>query len=72
MSFVSERLPSTPKDDPLQESVIAFARDENPAKVNLLMGIFCGPNGKPWVLPTVKKVCNLVPGMIPLSDIIIK
>lgn len=63
MSFAWDRLPSTPKDDPLQESVVAFSRDTSPTKVNLLMGVFCGPNGKPWVLPTVKKVFNMMSRM---------
>lgn len=35
----------------------AFKRDSNPKKINLGVGAYRDDNGKPFVLPSVKKVC---------------
>ena len=34
----------------------AFKKDTNPKKINLGVGAYRDDNGKPYVLPTVKKV----------------
>lgn len=36
--------------------VEAFNRDTHPQKVNLGIGVYRGDDGKPWVLPVVRKV----------------
>ena len=36
--------------------VEAFNRDTHPQKVNLGIGAYRGDDGKPWVLPVVRKV----------------
>ena len=33
----------------------AFKRDSNPKKINLGVGAYRDDNGKPWVLPSVRK-----------------
>ena len=38
--------------------VEAFNRDTHPQKVNLGIGVYRGDDGKPWVLPVVRKVSN--------------
>ena len=35
---------------------VAFNEDSSPNKVNLGVGAYRDENGKPWVLPVVKKV----------------
>lgn len=34
-----------------------YVADTNPKKINLGVGAYRDNNGKPWVLPVVKKVC---------------
>ena len=36
--------------------VEAYNRDTHPQKVNLGIGVYRGDDGKPWVLPVVRKV----------------
>ena len=36
--------------------VEAYNRDDHPQKVNLGIGAYRDDNGKPWVLPVVRKV----------------
>ena len=36
--------------------VEAFTKDESPNKVSLAVGAYRDENGKPWVLPSVRKV----------------
>ncbi len=38
----------------------AFKKDSNPNKVNLGAGTYRGDNGKPYVLPSVRKVCHII------------
>ena len=38
--------------------VEAFNRDTHPQKVNLGIGVYRGDDGKPWVLPVVRKVSD--------------
>lgn len=40
--------------------VEAFNKDSNPNKVSLVVGAYRDDNGKPYVLPVVKKVSFLV------------
>lgn len=40
--------------------VDAFNKDDNPNKANLVVGAYRDDNGKPYVLPVVKKVSSLV------------
>ena len=35
----------------------AFKKDQNPKKINLGVGAYRDDNGKPFVLPSVMKVC---------------
>lgn len=44
---------------------VAFNEDSSPNKVNLGVGAYRDENGKPWVLPAVKKVCS--PPAAPLT-----
>ncbi len=37
----------------------AFKKDSNPNKMNLGVGAYRDDEGKPWVLPTVKKVVQV-------------
>jgi aspartate aminotransferase, mitochondrial len=36
----------------------AFKADKDPRKINLGVGAYRDENGKPYVLPSVKKVCG--------------
>jgi len=38
--------------------VEAYNRDEHPQKVNLGIGAYRDDDGKPWVLPVVRKVTH--------------
>ena len=42
--------------DPIFGLVEAFNKDPNPNKVSLVAGAYRDDNGKPYVLPTVRKV----------------
>ena len=42
--------------DPIFGLVEAFNKDPNPSKVSLVAGAYRDDNGKPYVLPTVRKV----------------
>lgn len=46
--------------DPIFGLVEAFNKDPNPNKVSLVAGAYRDDSGKPYVLPTVKKVRWLV------------
>ena len=39
----------------------AYKKDANPKKINLGVGAYRDDNGKPYVLPTVKKVSIFIP-----------
>lgn len=41
--------------DPILGVTEAFKRDSNPNKMNLGVGAYRDDNGKPWVLPSVRK-----------------
>lgn len=45
--------------DPILGLTEAFKKDPNPNKVNLGAGAYRDDNGKPYVLPTVRKVYNI-------------
>lgn len=38
----------------------AFKKDSNPKKINLGVGAYRDDNGKPYILPTVLQVCELL------------
>jgi len=40
----------------------AFKADKSPKKVNLSIGAYRDDNGKPWILPSVKKVESILQG----------
>jgi aspartate aminotransferase len=46
--------------DPIFGLVEAFNKDPNPNKVSLVAGAYRDDNGKPYVLPTVKKVERMI------------
>lgn len=44
--------------DPILGVTEAFKADKDPRKINLGVGAYRDQNGKPYVLPSVKKVCK--------------
>jgi len=48
-------LEAQPKD-PIFELVDLYSKDENPNRINISVGAYRDENGKPYVLPVVKKV----------------
>jgi len=46
--------------DPILGVTDAFRRDTNPKKINVGVGAYRDDNGKPWVLPSVRKAENRV------------
>ena len=46
--------------DPILGVTEAFKRDSNPKKINLGVGAYRDDAGKPFVLPSVKKVSTLI------------
>lgn len=52
------------------ELTAAYKADKFPKKVNLGVGAYRDNDGKPWVLPVVKKVCSfLIPVSLPSSGL---
>lgn len=43
----------------------AFKKDSNPQKMNLGAGAYRDDNGKPYVLPCIRKVCDAVLILLP-------
>jgi aspartate aminotransferase len=39
---------------------VAYQADTYPNKVNLGVGAYRDDDNKPWVLPVVKKVCDII------------
>lgn len=56
--FTAERVPQAP-EDPLFGLMTAYRNDTFEKKVDLGIGAYRDNNAKPWVLPVVKKVCEL-------------
>jgi aspartate aminotransferase len=54
-SFPAEAVPQAP-EDPLFGLMAAYRADTFDKKVDLGVGAYRDDNGKPWVLPVVKKV----------------
>ena len=50
----------------------AFKADTYDKKVNLGVGAYRDDNGKPWVLPAVKKVCYTSTIDCPLSEAFVR
>ena len=46
--------------DPILGITEAFKKDTNPKKINLGVGAYRDDNGKPYVLPSVKKVMSFL------------
>ena len=46
--------------DPILGITEAFKKDANPKKINLGVGAYRDDNGKPYVLPSVKKVMSFL------------
>lgn len=57
-NFDASAVPQAP-EDPLFGLMAAYRRDTDPNKVDLGIGAYRDDNAKPWVLPVVKKVCDL-------------
>jgi aspartate aminotransferase len=57
-SFPADAVPQAP-EDPLFGLVAAYRADTFDKKVDLGIGAYRDDNGKPWVLPVVKKVIYL-------------
>jgi len=49
------RLAIPQPSEPIFELAAAYERDTNPQKVNVSIGAYRDEDGKPWVLPTVRK-----------------
>ena len=56
--FSEDVVPQAP-EDPLFGLMTAYKADESDKKVDLGIGAYRDDNGKPWVLPVVKKVSEL-------------
>lgn len=56
--FTADRVPQAP-EDPLFGLMTAYRNDTFEKKVDLGIGAYRDNNAKPWVLPVVKKVCEL-------------
>lgn len=50
-----DAVPQAP-EDPILGLTVAFNADPSPTKVNLGVGAYRTEEGKPWVLPVVRKV----------------
>ena len=55
MTSVFENIPLAPPD-PIFNLTAAYVADTDNLKINLGVGAYRDDNGKPWVLPVVKKV----------------
>ena len=55
--FAIERLEAAPAD-PILDLTTAFNADTFAKKVNLGVGAYRTDEGKPWILPVVRKVRN--------------
>lgn len=55
-SFTAEIVPQAP-EDPLFGLMTAYRKDTSDDKVDLGIGAYRDDNGKPYILPVVKKVC---------------
>jgi aspartate aminotransferase len=53
--FTADQVPQAP-DDPHYGLRAAFRADLSEQKIDLIIGVYRGDDGKPWVLPVVKKV----------------
>jgi aspartate aminotransferase len=53
--FTADLVPQAP-DDPHYGLRAAFRADSSEQKVDLIIGVYRDDDGKPWVLPVVKKV----------------
>lgn len=56
--FTADLVPQAP-EDPLFGLMAAYRNDTFDKKVDLGIGAYRDNNAKPWVLPVVKKVCEL-------------
>jgi aspartate aminotransferase len=59
-NFPQDAVPQAP-EDPLFGLMAAYRADTFDKKVDLGIGAYRDDNAKPWVLPVVKKVRNLIP-----------
>ena len=57
--FTSDHVPQAP-EDPLFGLMAAYRRDTFDKKVDLGIGAYRDNNAKPWVLPVVKQVSNIL------------
>jgi len=58
-NFPADVVPQAP-EDPLFGLMRAFRADESPDKMDLGIGAYRDDNGKPWVLPVVKKADEIL------------
>ena len=57
--FTSDHVPQAP-EDPLFGLMAAYRKDTFDKKVDLGIGAYRDNNAKPWVLPVVKQVSNIL------------
>ncbi|KJR87945.1 uncharacterized protein SPSK_08030 [Sporothrix schenckii 1099-18] len=69
LRFPADIVPQAP-EDPLFGLMAAYRADESSDKVDLGIGAYRDNNGKPWVLPVVKKVSNYQSPFFPNQSIL--
>jgi aspartate aminotransferase len=70
-SFPADAVPQAP-EDPLFGLMAAYRADTFDKKVDLGIGAYRDDNAKPWVLPVVKKVIDLLNSSNTLLTIIFR
>lgn len=70
--FTAAQVAQAP-EDPLFGLMHAFRQDPSDKKVDLGIGAYRDDNAKPWILPVVKKVRNMlliwIDGFIPCTNL---
>lgn len=69
--FCPTTIPQAPKD-PLYSLVTAYEADEFEKKVDLGVGAYRDDNGRPWILPVVRKVRSRTPFALPRLTLTIR
>lgn len=66
-SLAFDNIPLAPPD-PIFHLTASYVKDSDPSKINLGVGAYRDNNGKPWVLPVVKKVSLTETGIHPKAE----
>lgn len=60
MPGIFAEIPELPLDEAFALTA-AFKADQHPQKVSLGAGVYRDGQGKPWVLPSVREVSDMIP-----------